>query len=145
MSKQDKLSPESGLNITEALKILRQKSHETFNATIKEIMNNSGSVVSLETAAHIAAKLVESMYKPIFGQIDPEEVGSRARAMSIGEYYGNRLNLKFENLKNRNSMTRLSRAYPSHEFVIDEREAKGLFKRIRHATNDEKNLLMHLE
>ena len=141
MSKQDNLSTESGLNVIETMGILQQNFHKSFHTVITEIMSHSSGEVSFTTAARVAAKLVESMYKPMFSQIDPEKVGSRSRAMNIGEYYGNRLDFKFENLKNKHSMEKLSRGYPSHGFVIDEKEAKVHFKRIRHATDEEKNLV----
>ncbi|WP_420584913.1 SDH family Clp fold serine proteinase [Ruegeria sp.] len=142
MSKQDNLmSLESGLNITEALSMLEQRSRDTFHTAVREVVSGSGGVVSFATAAHSAAELIESMYAPMFGQIDPEEVGSRSRAMRVGEYYGTRLNLKFSNLRDADSMVTLSRNYPSHGFVIDEHEAKSLFNRVRPATNEEKLLI----
>ncbi|MEQ8898097.1 MAG: hypothetical protein RID23_13500 [Roseovarius sp.] len=146
MSKQDNLvSLESGLNIIEALSTVEDRARETFHTTVAEVISGSGGVVSFATAAQCSAELVESMYAPVFAQIDPEEVGSRSRAMRIGEDYGKRLNRKFENLRNQNSMIALSRSYPSHGFVIDMTEAQHLFKRVREATEAEKNLVDKVE
>ena len=76
----------------------------------------------------------------IFARIDPEEVGSRARAMRIGEDYGQRLNEKFNNLKP-DSLVMLSRTYSSHGFVIDMQEADLLFECVREANEIEKALV----
>lgn len=142
MYKRDELmGQESGLNIIEALSTLEDRSRETFHTAISEVVSGSGGIVSFATAAHSSAELVESMYAPIFAQIDPEEVGSRSRAMRIGEDYGRRLNQKFGNLRDQESMIRLSRSYPSHGFVIDIGEAKHLFNRVREATESEKELV----
>lgn len=131
---------ESGLNISEAFMTLERRAKETFHDLITEIIGSSGGVVSFHTASHSAAEIVSSLYGPIFGRIDPEEVGSRARAMRIGEDYGKRLNEKFENLKPY-ALDMLSQTYSSHGFVIDMPEACALFKRVREASENEKNIV----
>ncbi|MGD7428542.1 SDH family Clp fold serine proteinase, partial [Ralstonia pseudosolanacearum] len=142
MSKQDNLmGQESGLNIIEALSTLEDRARDTFHRTVGETVAGSGGVVSFATAAHSAAELVQSMYAPIFAQIDPEEVGSRSRAMRIGEDYGRRLNRKFRNLRDDGAMEGLSRSYPSHGFVIDILEANHLFNNVREASAAEKKLV----
>ena len=145
MSKQDHLfSSESGLNIAEALNLLEVYSRRTFHTTIGEIVSGTNGVVSFATAVHSAAELVKAMYAPMFGQIDPEEVGSRSRAMRVGELYGNRLDMKFKNLKDQDSMEILSRSYASHGFVINKDEAKRLFNHVRQVTDKEQLLVDEL-
>lgn len=141
MSKQDSMGLDSGLNIIEALSTLEDRARETFHTAIGETVTGSGGVVSFATAAHSSSELVQAMYAPIFAQIDPEEVGSRSRAMRIGEDYGRRLNQKFSNLRDNNAMLSLSRSYPSHGFVIDFNEARHLFNNVREATSAEKRIV----
>ncbi len=140
MTKTDNIRLDSGLNISEAFMTLEGRAKDTFHALIHEIVSASNGVVSFPTASHSASEILNSLYGPIFARIDPEEVGSRARAMRIGEDYGQRLNEKFNNLK-RDSLVMLSRTYSSHGFVIDMQEVGLLFNRVREANDTEKALV----
>jgi len=141
MSKQDNLmGMESGLNISEAFASMEGRARETFHQAVSEIVAGSGGVVSFAIAAKAASDIVGSMYGPVFSQIDPEEVGSRSRAMRIGESYGSRLNQKFRNMRN-GGMEVIAQSYPSHGFVIDMDEVSHLFERVREATETEKALV----
>jgi len=145
VTKQDDLGKmESGLNISEAFKALEGRATDTYHRLIAEIFQASGGIISTQTALHAATEMVASIYGPIFGQIDPEEVGSRSRAMRIGEQYAERLDKKFRNLKSRERASDLSRHYPSHGFVIDYTEACSLFNKVRKANDDEMKLVKHL-
>lgn len=139
----DLFGQESGLNISEAFRTVENRAKQTYHALVGEIISGSGGVVSFQTASHCAAEIVESLYGPIFGSIDPEEVGSRARAMRLGEDYGLRLNQKFKNLKE-NALEILSQSYSSHGFVIDADETCQLFERVRMAELAEQSLIQEL-
>lgn len=144
LTKTDQLAGmESGLNISEAFSALETRARDTFIRTTLEIIGSSGGVVSFQTASHSAAEVVGSMYGPVFARIDPEEVGSRARAMRIGEDYGKRLSLKWNNMKP-GALDLLSQTYSSHAFVIDSLEAQSLFHRVRMANEDEMSLVLEL-
>lgn len=144
LTKTDHLAGmESGLNISEAFSALETRARDTFISTTLEIIGNSGGVVSFHTASHSAAEVVGAMYGPVFARIDPEEVGSRARAMRIGEDYGKRLNLKWNNMKP-GALDLLSQTYSSHAFVIDSLEAEELFHRVRIANESEMALVLGL-
>lgn len=134
---------ESGLNISEAFDALETRARDTFVGLTLEIISNSGGVVSFNTAAHAASEIVGSVYGPVFARIDPEEVGSRTRAMRIGEDYGMRLNLKWNNLRPE-ALDLLSQTYSSHGFVIDFLEAASLFNNTRLATPSELELVESL-
>jgi len=137
LSKVDKIAGlESGLNINEAFNALETRSRKAYQNIVGDILRSSAGVVSFHTASHSAAELVAALYSPIFSQIDPEEVGSRTRAMRIGEDYGTRLNVVSQNLKDR-ALKLLSQSYSSHGFVIDFLEACSLFHNVRMATADE--------
>lgn len=139
----DLLGQESGLNISEAFRTVEDRAKRTFHALIGEIIQSSGGVVSFQTASHCASEIVASLYGPIFGRIDPEEVGSRARAMRLGEDYGVRLNQKYTNLRD-SALERLSQSYSSHGFVIDAEESCALFERVRMAEPSEQWLVQAL-
>ena len=130
----------SSLNIHEAFLALEGRAAQTFSRLILDITRRSGGAVSFTTASKSAADIVSALYGPIFAQIEPEEVGSRSRAMRIVEDYGERLNEKFGNLKP-DALARLSQSYASHEFVIDQDEASHRFKNVREATELEKRLV----
>jgi hypothetical protein len=144
MVKTDNLAGmESGLNIGEAFMALELRTRETYSKIIAEIIQSSGGVVSFQTAAHAASEVVSAMYGPIFSRIDPEEVGSRSRAMRIGEDYCKRLNAKWSNLKP-DKLSTLSQTYSSHGFVIDRHEAAELFQRVRDANDCERAIVSDL-
>ena len=107
---------------------------------ISGILTASNGIVSIQTAMNVASQMISALYGPIFGQFDPEEVGSRSRAMRIGEEYAYRLNSKSMNLKD-NTIEDLSRSYPSHgfviDFVIDFDEARRIFNNVRQANKYE--------
>ena len=137
LAKDDRISGfESGLNISEAFSALEERARETYDNTVAHILASSGGIVTFPTAAHTATEFVGSLYGPIFGRIDPEEVGSRTRAMRIAYDYGARLNQKWQNMRH-GSLERLSQTYSSHGFVIDASEAEALFERVRGATSQE--------
>lgn len=130
---------ESGLNIGEAFWMLEDRASTTFHDLIADITNMSNGIVSFQTASRSATEFVSALYGPVFAQIEPEDVGSRSRAMRIGEDYGMRLNQEFSNLLP-SALRRLSRSYASHSFVIDHREAAALFKNVRTSTEVERAL-----
>ena len=147
LEKEDNLGKlHSGLNISEAFNALEGRAKDTYHKLIVEIFRASGGIVSIQTALHAASEMISSMYGPIFGRIDPEEVGFRSRAMRIGEDYAKRLNNKWHNLKSSQSNVEhiISSAYPSHSFVIDFDEASLLFDKVRLVNDEEKKLVEHL-
>ncbi|MGB3536777.1 MAG: hypothetical protein WBA42_01320 [Mesorhizobium sp.] len=144
MTKVDNLAGlESGLNISEAFLALEQRAKDTYHSLTMELITNSGGVVSLNKASHAATEIIAALYGPIFHKIDPEEVGSRSRAMRIGQDYGERLNAKWSNLKS-TALKSLSESYSSHGFVIDHQETSLLFERVRIANENEMAIIEQL-
>lgn len=144
LTKTDRVAQmESGLNIQQAFATLENRASNAFQSLVAEIVSNTGGVISYQTASHSAAELVSALYAPIFGRIDPEEVGSRTRSMQIGNHYGDRLNARYQNLKE-GAVQYLVQTFPSHGFVIDYEEACEIFERVREAAQAEKKLVEHL-
>lgn len=131
MSKRDDIAGlESGLNITEAFYSLSDHARSVHIDLIRDILNMSNGVISFQTASHSAAEIVSGMFSPIFGQIEPDEVGARARAMRIGQEYAGRLSKTSDNLRPYGE-AKLCQTYPSHGFVIDRLEAQEIFHNVR--------------
>jgi hypothetical protein len=84
-------------------------------------------------AAEVAKGMSVGLFEPIFAQIDPMRVGEYDRAMRIALEYGNRLGKA--NLKEK-ALERLVNRYPAHGFVIDQKEAEELFKKIEKPNED---------
>ena len=144
LAKADQLAGlESGLNISEAFSALEKRARDTYQQLIADITIASNGVIAFPTAAHAASEMVSSLYGPVFGRIDPEEVGSRSRAMRIGADYGARLNVKGQNLQD-GALESLARTYASHGFVIDRVEAQNLFNHVRVPTDEEQELVGRL-
>lgn len=137
------LGMESGLNISEAFQSLESRARNTFSQMVSDILANSSGVVSFQTAAKVAVETIAALYGPIFGRIDPEEVGSRSRAMRIGQDYGRRLDAISKNLKP-TALRQIAQTYSSHGFVIDFLEAKSLFNNVRAANENEMDAIIKL-
>ena len=134
---------ESGLSIGAAFKVLESRAKNMFHELVLEITGGSGTAVSFPTASRSASRIVSSIFGPISARIDPEEVGSRARALQICADYGIRLNRKFQNLKDDREIDAiriLSETYASHDFAIDVEEAAQLFNNVRLADESERKL-----
>ena len=143
--KEDQIgSHQSGLNISEAFSAIEGRAKDTFHSLVGEIFAASQGAASIRTALHAANEIVASLYGPVLRQIDPEEVGSRSRAMRIGEDYARRLTVKSQNLKP-NQVNTLSRSYPDHGFVIDYAEAQSIFENVRMANESELEIAERLD
>lgn len=131
---------QSGLTITESINHLTKSALLMHGGVFAAIMNDTDAVISFKTAAEAASELVTGLYTPIFSQIDPMEVGEKARSMRIASDYGKRLNARSQNLESE-ALNNLTRTYPSHSFVIDMQEAGSLFSNIRPLTEHEQTLV----
>lgn len=141
LSKRDDIvGQESGLNITEAFFSLSESAVGTYSDIVSEILRMSNGGLSFQTASHSAAEIVTGLFSSVYKQIEPDEVGSRARAMRIGQEYARRLNEKYRNVLPSEEI-RLCQFYPSHSFVIDMTEAKNLFKNVRQVNEMESKIV----
>lgn len=118
----------SGLDILQAVTYLRAQAMEGFRSYLHELTQEVR--LSTKVASDIASDLTTGIFKPIFEQIDPMKLAEMQRAMEIAYAYGDRLNEKSQNLRS-GGLDRLVTSYPSHEFVIDRREAKQIFLEVR--------------
>jgi hypothetical protein len=141
LGKKDELFElDSGLTVLNALTELESKAFELFEKTMFRIKLRSQGSVTFKTATHIATELAKGIVEPIMAQIDPMHVGEVSRALRIGKEYGDRLSNISNNLLE-GSLDQLVEGYPSHGFVIDRKEAEGLFVNVRDATDEENSLI----
>jgi hypothetical protein len=132
---------ESGLTINEAIEALTNQAMKKHGEHYARIITSTGRVVSFQSAAKTATDLVTGLFAPIFGRIDPYDVGQKARSMRIAMEYGKRLSAHSGNLKEPSSLDQLARSYPSHSFVINRDEASELFSNVRVLTDAERQLV----
>jgi len=144
MSKKDELfESESGLTVMSALDALREKSFSSFENFLMTVKKRSANRVTFKTAAEYASKLTVGLFTPIYQQIDPMHIGEASRSQAVGHNYGLRLSYYGKNIS-AESLEKLISGYPSHGFVIDRSEAKGLFHVVREPNKEENHLIKAL-
>lgn len=115
----------SGLNLIQALNDLRDQMLESFRRSFLYI--RLGARLRTKQAAESAAELAKEFISPIVAQIDPVTLGEHQRALQITRDYGERLN-KMSRALESGALGMLVEGYSDHEFVIDRKEARKLFK-----------------
>ena len=138
LSKPDEMFEQSsGLDIMQALRVLREETFNTFRDHLIGIKLTSG--ITVRTAAEMACKLTVGLFSPIYANVDPLKLGEVQRAIAIAYEYGERLDDYDHNLKP-DALVRLVTGYPSHGFVIDRKEARQIFNNVRAAELHEEQL-----
>lgn len=134
----------SGLIVRSALQSLQEQAFELFQDFMLKIKIGSGGRVRLDMASEIAAKITTGLLAPIYGQVNPVNIGEDHRDLHVALEYGNRLANLGRNVID-GSVNRLVHDYPSHDFVIDIDEARGMFARVSDPTTEMYNLIAALE
>lgn len=132
----DERDSKSGLLMKSTFEFMFKEVISQFDNLIKKIMGTYRNI-SFNVASQIASTLTADLMKPIFSQLNPQEIGSDYRLSKIAEEYGRRLAEKSGNIK-QGTIEELINRYPSHEFVIDKPEAKKYFNNIEDP-NDQLN------
>lgn len=133
-SKDELFGLSSGLDIMQALTALQDTMSSAFKSYLYDL--KFGGRLGTKVASDIASNLAIGLITPIAQQIDPVKLGEHQRAMQIAIAYGDRLNAKFQNTS-REKIERLLTSYPAHGFVIDRKEVKELFNKVRCPNEDE--------
>lgn len=128
--------PQSGLDLTQALRVLEENMLSSFRAHVLDI--RMGSKLSTKLACELACRLATGAYRSIYEQIDPIRLGEVQRKIVIANEYGERL--ASDNVRE-GAVTALVAQYPSHGFVIDREEAEELFHKVRTPDADEVALI----
>lgn len=139
VSKRDELiSRGSGLDTLQTFSLIRGWAFATFESYMLQIVEKSSGSISTKMACEVAGRLVADLFEPLISQVDPHRLSEVQRMMTIAREYGTRLSPP--NLKP-DALNTLINAYPAHEFVIDEREARKLFEKVDKITPQESDLL----
>ena len=138
LSKADEIDEQiSGMAPIQALNVLKNETFKSFEDHFLKLRYRSGRQITTKMAADIATRLTVGLFNRIYCQIDPMRLGETQRALLIAEHYG--IRLASNNVKN-GVLDKLIADYPSHGFVIDQREAKELFEHVRSPSDDERLL-----
>jgi hypothetical protein len=120
----------SGLTTHSALESIKEQAFEMFGDTMMEIKRRSRFRVRFRTAADLATNLTAGLFSKIYEQLDPVAMGEDYRDLHVALEYGERLARHSQNLKP-GAVSELVHNYPSHDFVIDDDEAKKLFRSVK--------------
>lgn len=116
----------SGLLAKSSFDAMADASFELYERLMIAISLESRGNVTFKLASELSATMASTMMSPIYAQINPEIVGSENRDLDIAFQYGSRL-AEIGGNASHEQVYRLVHDYPSHDFVIDAREAEGLF------------------
>jgi hypothetical protein len=138
MNRKEIFERSSGLDYTEALHAMQEHALTMFRQALIEI--RAGAQVSTKMAGEFASQLSVGAVAPMYGQIDPIQVGEVHRAMKIAYVYAERLNKQSKQLEE-SALAELVNGYPDHSFVIDRKEAENLFKSVQPMTEKEQDFV----
>lgn len=123
----------SGLTPHQALETLQIESGSHFQRFFRQLRFHSELGFSTKLSADIAAQMAVGLMSPVYSQMDPSRLGEIGRHVKVASEYGDRL--KTDNVKP-DTIANLVAAYPSHDFVIDRREAGTLFNNVEGPSDD---------
>ena len=123
----------SGMVVRSALDGLAEETYKVFEQVMLKITLSSDHTISFDVASRIASAVATGVMAPVYAQVDPESLGNDLRDLSVATAYGERLaehggNATLETVR------RLVEDYPTHEFIIDSKEARKLFKTVNNPT-----------
>lgn len=133
----------SGMVVRTALKGLAEETFSVFEKTMLSIKQRSGNTVSLEVSSKIASDIASQVMAPIYAQIDPDSLGKDLRDLDIATAYGERLSEYGRNVRPE-TIQELVEGYPSHDFIIDKKEAESLFYKVENLDDDMMKLVRSL-
>lgn len=125
----------SGLLSRSAFDALADSAFELYERLMFGITVKSGGNVSFKLASELSATMASTMMAPVYGQINPEIVGSENRDLDVAFHYGCRLATKSGNASHI-AVHRLVHDYPSHDFIIDADEARDLFHNVNYPSEN---------
>lgn len=119
----------SGLLTRSAFEALANEAFDLFSNTMLKIKMSSQNLISFRLAADISCRLTGELLSPVFGQMNPDVIGSDYRDLRVAIEYGNRLAKTSQNPVP-SAVRKLVTDYPSHDFIIDRDEASKLFRTV---------------
>ena len=123
------MARKSGLLTRSSFESLQEVSFDLYEHFMLRIMMQSDGLVTFQVASELSADMTANLLAPVYGQIDPDVVGSDYRDVRVAIEYGRRLAQESGN-SSIDTVYDLVNSYPSHDFIIDDDEARSLFKNV---------------
>lgn len=127
-------SRKSGLLARSSFDALADASFELYERLMMGITLRSYGNVSFKIASDVSATMASQMMSGVYEQINPEIVGSEKRDLEVAREYGERL-IACSGNSSEAAVYTLVYGYPSHDFIIDDEEARHLFKNVDYPTD----------
>lgn len=131
----------SGLLSSSSFDALADVAVELYERLMMTVTLKSQGNVSFKLASDVSTQICSALLSPVYGQINPDIVGSEHRDLNVARDYALRLASVSKNSPE-SSIRKLVRDYPSHDFVIDFREAKELFHSVNYPEKELFSLLV---
>jgi hypothetical protein len=129
MKENEIIGRKSGLLARSSFESLQEFSFELFESFMLRLTVQSQGQISFKLASQLSATMASNLMAPIYGQINPDVVGGDYRDLNVALHYGDRLVEHSQNARE-STVMHLIKDYPSHDFIIDDIEAKKLFKKV---------------
>jgi len=114
----------SPLDEFKSAEFLRDYAVEILDFFTALIIRRSG--MGVKEALRESVPFTTGIMRPLYEQLDPLEIGEYKRSLAIGADYAIRLLALTKNPRQKEIVESLVSQYPSHGFVIDPSEARGL-------------------
>lgn len=131
IAKEDEIGArKSGLLATATFEALAEQTFKMYEHLMTSIKYKSSGQVSFKLASQLAATMTAETVGQLYAQMNPDVIGSERRSLLIAKRYGDLLSEDTGNIKSSHTIDHLVSCYPSHDFVIDDTEARKLFKHV---------------
>jgi hypothetical protein len=137
-------SPEniSALSGYQALEAVANFLHTEIDVTVKQLYRKART--NIRDSLSYAMKLVDSMARPLFEQVNPLDLGYFSNSLAVSEKYGVELLCRYKQkseIDAKQIVSCLVRNYPSHSFIIDLLEAQKIGLSAREPNADESRIM----
>lgn len=127
--KEDEIGArKSGLLATSTFEALADQTFALYSTLMARIKLSSANQISFKLASQLAADMTAQTIGNLYNQMNPEVIGSERRSLLIAKRYGQLLT-EIDNVRP-HAVDHFVSCYPSHDFVIDDEEAKRWFKHV---------------
>lgn len=128
--KEDEIGArKSGLLARSTFEALSEEAFNLYERLMINIKVKSKSLVSFKLASQLAADMSANLLSSVYAQVSPDIVGNEKRDLDIAVQYGKRLGEVSQNI-NSHTVEHLVKCYPSHDFIIDDDEARVWFNNV---------------
>lgn len=111
---------------------IMRASFQFFEFSVTKLIEGGQGTVGFKQAAETGGTMAANMMTSLFAKVDPELLGRNNRLTQEAIGYGSRLAATSGNA-DQDTVVSLAEDYPCHDFVIDFRQAKTLFRNVQQA------------